>query len=62
MCGLKLKIRTSHMSGKKAIERLVTLSNGAEMPVMGLGTLFHKDAKGVQRAISQVGYRHIDTA
>ena len=46
----------------KAIEKVVRLSNGRSMPVMGLGTLFHKDAKAVEHAISNVGYRNIDTA
>lgn len=32
------------------------------MPVMGLGTLFLKDAKAVENAITTVGYRSIDTA
>lgn len=29
---------------------------------MGLGTLFHKDANAVANAITNVGYRNIDTA
>jgi len=32
------------------------------MPVMGLGTLFHKDANAITNAINNVGYRNIDTA
>jgi alcohol dehydrogenase (NADP+) len=29
---------------------------------MGLGTLFLKDTKAIEHAITKVGYRHIDTA
>ena len=32
------------------------------MPAMGLGTLFLKDPKAIEQAITKVGYRHIDTA
>lgn len=32
------------------------------MPSLGLGTLFLKDPKIIEYAISKVGYRHIDTA
>lgn len=32
------------------------------MPVMGLGTLFHKDPKAIEHAITNIGYRNIDTA
>ena len=32
------------------------------MPAMGLGTLFLKDPKSIEQAITKVGYRHIDTA
>lgn len=45
-------------------ERKITLSNGVEMPVLGLGTWFIPDeqaAKAVQEA-SHMGYRLIDTA
>lgn len=41
----------------------VTLSNGVEMPILGFGTLYLRDAEGVEavaQAIS-VGYRLIDT-
>lgn len=41
---------------------VTTLANGATMPRMGLGTLFLKDKKAIEHAISKVGYRHIDTA
>ena len=44
------------------MSRFVTLANGAKMPQMGLGTLFLKDAKSIEHAITKVGYRHIDTA
>ena len=46
----------------KALQTAVRLSNGRDMPTMGLGTLFHKDAKAVTNAIVNVGYRNIDTA
>ena len=41
-----------------------TLSNGVEIPKLGLGTWFISDAdvvQGVQEAV-KIGYRHIDTA
>ena len=44
------------------LKRAVKLSNGREMPTMGLGTLFHKDPKAIENAIVNVGYRNIDTA
>ena len=47
---------------QKALQTAVRLSNGRDMPTMGLGTLFHKDAKAVTNAIVNVGYRNIDTA
>lgn len=47
---------------QKAFKQAIRLSNGRDMPVMGLGTLFLKDAKAVENAISTVGYRNIDTA
>ena len=47
---------------QKALQQSVKLSNGRHMPVMGLGTLFHKDAKGIEHALSNIGYRNIDTA
>jgi hypothetical protein len=43
-------------------QRLLKLANGFTMPQMGLGTLFLKDAKAIEHAITKVGYRHIDTA
>ena len=47
---------------KNLLKRAVKLSNGREMPTMGLGTLFHKDPKAIENAIVNVGYRNIDTA
>ena len=44
------------------MNKLTTLANGATMPRLGLGTLYFKDAKAIEHAISKVGYRHIDTA
>jgi len=42
--------------------RVLKLANGHTMPQMGLGTLFLKDVKAIEHAITKVGYRHIDTA
>ncbi|SIQ92275.1 aldo/keto reductase [Halanaerobium kushneri] len=41
-----------------------TLSNGVEIPKLGLGTWFisNKDAAGVVKEAVKIGYRHIDTA
>ena len=38
------------------------LSNGAMMPVLGLGTFGIRDAAVIERAIVEIGFRHIDTA
>ena len=46
----------------QALKSAVKLSNGRTMPTMGLGTLFHKDPKAIEHAITNVGYRNIDTA
>jgi 2,5-diketo-D-gluconate reductase A len=43
-------------------QKVLKLANGHTMPAMGLGTLFLKDAKAIEHAITKVGYRHIDTA
>ena len=46
------------------LEEKYTLSNGVEIPKLGLGTWFISDdnaARGVKDAV-QLGYRHIDTA
>ena len=34
----------------------------AEMPVLGFGTYQIKDVESIETAISEVGYRHLDTA
>lgn len=41
-----------------------TLSNGVEIPKLGLGTWFisDDDVKGAVKAAAEIGYRHIDTA
>lgn len=43
-----------------------TLSNGVEIPVLGLGTFLASDPKllkqALKHAVDKVGYRHIDTA
>ncbi len=47
------------------IETTITLNNGAEIPVFGLGTFRMKKAVETRSAILQAlkaGYRHIDTA
>ena len=44
------------------MNKLIKLADGRSMPALGLGTLFLKDAKSIQNAIVNVGYRHIDTA
>ena len=46
------------------IDEKYTLSNGVEIPKLGLGTWFinNKDAEPVVKGAINVGYRHIDTA
>ncbi|MEK6967480.1 MAG: aldo/keto reductase [Nanoarchaeota archaeon] len=47
------------------INSTVTLNNGINMPIFGLGTWEMKDAKQTEKAILialELGYRHIDTA
>ena len=46
------------------LQETFTLSNGVEIPKLGLGTWFISDAdvvQAVQDAV-KIGYRHIDTA
>lgn len=45
-------------------EEKFTLSNGVEIPKLGLGTWFINDKEAVQavKDAAQIGYRHIDTA
>ena len=47
---------------QKVIKKAVQLANGADMPVMGLGTLFMNDSKVITNSILKAGYRNIDTA
>ena len=42
--------------------RKVILSDGKEMPVIGLGTFSIHDSVLISQAIVDVGYRHVDTA
>jgi diketogulonate reductase-like aldo/keto reductase len=47
------------------LQGTIELSNGNEMPYLGLGTFGAKDGKEVFDAVSyalEIGYRHIDTA
>ena len=46
------------------LEEKYTLSNGIEIPKLGLGTWFISDADVVQavKEAAEIGYRHIDTA
>src|SRR3954462_5017490 len=46
------------------LEEKFTLSNGVEIPKLGLGTWFINDKDVVQAVIeaTRIGYRHIDTA
>jgi diketogulonate reductase-like aldo/keto reductase len=54
--------RSPNIEGKESVPRLV--ANGANIPFIGLGTVFLRDAECVrvtETALS-LGYRHIDTA
>src|SRR5678815_1742442 len=46
------------------LEEIFTLSNGIEIPKLGLGTWFISDKAVVQavKDAASIGYRHIDTA
>jgi diketogulonate reductase-like aldo/keto reductase len=46
------------------LEEKYTLSNGVEIPKLGLGTWFISDTDAVQAVVdaAKIGYRHIDTA
>ena len=46
------------------LEEKFTLSNGGEIPKLGLGTwvINDKDVVQVVKAAARIGYRHIDTA
>jgi diketogulonate reductase-like aldo/keto reductase len=48
----------------KSLKETYTLSNGVEIPKLGLGTWFisDKDVEKVVVEASKIGYRHIDTA
>ena len=41
---------------------MIRLSNGLNMPRMGLGTGMLNNAKAIENAIVNVGYRNIDAA
>jgi diketogulonate reductase-like aldo/keto reductase len=48
-----------------SIDSTITLNNGVEIPIFGLGTFRMKKAEETQQAILsalKAGYRHIDTA
>ncbi len=48
-----------------SLHSTVTLNNGVEMPVLGLGTFQSKNGGETRQAVSwalEAGYRHIDTA
>ena len=49
------------MSGQ-ASKSLIRLSNGLLMPRIGLGTGMLNNAKAIEHAIVEVGYRNIDAA
>jgi len=40
----------------------VQLSNGAQMPMMGFNTDKVKEVEAVEAAITEIGYRHMDTS
>ena len=46
------------------LEETYTLSNGVEIPKLGLGTWFisNKDVVQAVKDAAEIGYRHIDTA
>lgn len=44
------------------VQDTYTLSNGVEIPKVGLGTWFVNDAAQAVRDAAAIGYRHIDTA
>ena len=46
------------------LEETLTLSNGVQIPKLGLGTWMIDDGKAAAavRATTEIGYRHIDTA
>ena len=46
----------------QARSSLIRLSNGLSMPRVGLGTGMLNNAKSIEHAIVNVGYRHIDVA
>lgn len=53
-----------HLIHSSMQEPVITLSSGAEMPVMGLGT-WNLEGKAVEQSVRTAlneGYRHIDTA
>lgn len=54
------------MEASSPIPKSVTLSNGAQMPLVGLGTADSSYSKhlveSITNAVMKVGYCHIDTA
>ncbi len=44
------------------LDETYTLSNGVDIPKLGLGTWFTDDAAQAVRDATEIGYRHIDTA
>ncbi len=47
------------------LDTKLTLNNGVEIPVLGLGTYLSSDGEGTKRAVLEAlaaGYRHFDTA
>ena len=44
------------------IKASVQLSSGESMPLLGFGTYKINDVEPIERAIVEVGYRHLDTA
>ena len=52
----------SQQAKRLAFEQMIRLNNGLPMPRLGLGTGFLNEAKQIEHAITNVGYRKIDTA
>ena len=50
------------METSTKLKESITLSTGAQMPIIGFGTYKCKSVESIETAIVEVGYRHIDTA